>query len=211
MCGLSATFNTIHPDQAERTKGIDRFRVLAAKAGGMGTDMLTLCTGTRSTRSMWEYHPDNSSRQAYRDLVDTILDLLAIADEYDLRLGIEPEIHNVIDSAEKASRLLSDIGSPRLRIIMDPANLLRYEDLPRMDDVLRAAFDILGNRISLAHAKDLSNEDPPRYGPAGTGCLNYQLYIRLLHQIGYEGPLVLHSLSEQQTPAALRYLKTILE
>jgi len=211
MCALSATFNAIHPDRAERRKGVERFKVLASRAREMGTDLLTLCTGTRSTESQWTYHADNGTPEAYRDLLGTLAELVAVAEAHDLRLGIEPEIHNVIDSARKASRLLDDMRSPRLTVIMDPANLFRREDLPRMDDVLTEAFELLGGRIALAHAKDVSDEDPPVYGAAGTGCLDYVLYVKLLRDAGYDGPLVLHSLSEEQVPTSAAYVRSFLE
>lgn len=211
LCALSATFNAIHPDPAERERGVRRFEVLARHAREMGTDFLTLCTGTRDSESMWRHHSDNASPEAWGDLRQTMLRLLSVAEKHDLRLGIEPEVSNVVDSPLKAARLLDELGSPRVRIIMDGANIFRSEDLPRMDEVLKEAFDLLGPRISLAHAKDVSNERPPHYGAAGTGVLDYALYVRLLGSVGYDGPLVLHSLSEEQVPSSLAYVRSFLE
>ena len=209
-CGLSATFNTTHPGRTEREKGIRRFKALAGKARYMGTDFLSLCTGTRNTRSMWKHHPENGTEEAWGDLVETMALLLEIAGEFDLRLGIEPEINNVVDSPERALRLLNELDSPRLRVIMDPANIFRFEDIPRMNGVLKNAFGLLGPYISIAHAKDVICENPLRYGAAGTGVLDYSLYIELLRESGYAGPLVLHSLSEQEVPASRKYLKSLL-
>lgn len=79
-----------------------------------------------------------------------------------------------------------------------------------MDDILKNAFDILGPYISLAHAKDVSYKNPPHYGAAGTGVLNYSLYIKLLREIGYAGPLILHGLSEQEVPVSVSYVKSFL-
>lgn len=210
ICALSATFNTIHPDLHERASGIQHFKVLAESARSMGTDLLTLCTGTRNRDSKWMYHPDNGTPEAWADLIDTLSQLIDIAEEYNLRLGIEPEINNVIDSSEKARLLLDELKSPRLVIIMDPSNIFRYHDLPKMDSILKRSFDLLEPFIALAHCKDVSNVDPPIYGAAGTGVLNYALYIKLLREINYQGPLIFHSLSEQQIPASVDYVKSFL-
>jgi len=211
VCGLSATFNTVHPDRMEREQGIRKFKVLASKAKDMGTNFLSLCTGTRNTESMWKYDPQNRSPEAWRDLLETISRLLEIAEEFDLYLGIEPEINNVVDSPEKALQLLQEMRAQRLRIIMDPANIFHSEDLKRMDDLLKKAFDLLGPYISLAHAKDVTQENPPRYVAAGSGILNYPLYIKLLYQTGYNGPIVLHSLSEQEVSASACYVQSLLK
>ena len=210
MCALSATFNMIHPNHAERQKSVQRFEVLASIARSIGTNLLTLCTGTRDPFSMWRYHPDNVTIKAWSDLIETLSQCITIADKYDLRLGIEPETNNVIDSPQKARRLLDKMRCPRLTIIMDPANIFRYPDLPQMDSILQEAFDLLEPFIALAHCKDISNEDPPIAGAAGTGILNYSLYLRRLREMDYQGPLILHSLSEEQIPASVDYIRSFL-
>ena len=56
---------------------------------------------------------------------------LQIADEHRVTLGVEPEVSNVVDSARKARRLLDEMQSPRLKIIMDVANLFHAGYLKR--------------------------------------------------------------------------------
>jgi len=210
MCALSATFNMIHPNLNEREKDLRRFAVLAESARALGTDLLTLCTGTRDPTSMWKDHLENGTPQAWRDLIETLTKCIAIAEEHDLRLGIEPEIHNVVDSPQKARRLLDEMQCTRLIIVMDPANIFRYQDLPQMDTILRNSFDLLEPFIALAHCKDVSDDNPPIYGAAGTGVLNYRLYLELLRQMEYPGPLIFHSLSEGQIPSSVEYVKSFL-
>jgi sugar phosphate isomerase/epimerase len=148
--------------------------------------------------------------RAWSDLVETLLQCISIAEEFDLRLGIEPEINNVIDSPQKARMLLDEMQSPRLAIVMDPANIFRFQDLPQMDAMLIKSFELLAPYITLAHCKDVSDENPPIFGAAGTGVLNYALYIQLLREMDYQGPLILHSLSEQQVPASVEYVRSFL-
>jgi sugar phosphate isomerase/epimerase len=50
--------------------------------------------------------------------------------------------------------LLDEIDSPWLKVVIDPANLLRAGDFPRVEEILDEAFDWLGQDIVLAHAKD---------------------------------------------------------
>ena len=58
----------------------------------------------------------------------------------------------------RARRLLDEIDSPWLKVVIDPANLLRPgEHGPSLPEILDEAFDWLGPDIVLAHAK------PPRH------------------------------------------------
>lgn len=210
MSAISGTFNMIHPDMAERQAGLRRLRTLAAACESLGTSVITLCTGTRNTASMWRSHPDNGSEDAWRDLVVSMHETAAIAEEYGVTMAFEPEVSNVIDSAQRARRLLDEIGSPYLKVVMDGANVFHKGELPHMTAILTEAFDLLGNDIALAHAKDLTEDGHAGNAAAGTGLLDYDLYVRLLHESGYTGALVLHGLSEAQTPGCIEFLRTQL-
>ena len=169
MAAVSGTFNMVHPDVRERLGGIARLRCLAQSCRALGTDTITLCTGTRDPRDMWRRHPDNDRPEAWNDLLATMEQAVAIAEEAGVTLAFEPEVANVIDSALKARRLLDGIRSPRLKVVIDPANLFHEGDLPRMGPILREAFDLLGPDIVLAHAKDLTRDGEAGHAAAGTG------------------------------------------
>src|SRR5262245_41931649 len=47
MVAISGTFNMIHPDPSHRRAGLKGLRTLAEACGTLGTDTITLCTGTR--------------------------------------------------------------------------------------------------------------------------------------------------------------------
>jgi sugar phosphate isomerase/epimerase len=205
MAAVSGTFNMIHPDAKQRADGFRRLEVIAAGCHILGTNLITLCTGTRDPEDMWRAHPDNDSADAWRALISAINKALEMAEKYDLSLGIEPELANVINSAPKARRLLDEIKSPRLKIIMDGANLLHADQLPQLHAIWKQAFDLLGENIAIAHAKDLAADG--RFTAAGKGALDYALYIRLLRSVNFGGPLILHGLSEAEVDASTRLLR----
>ncbi|OPZ01690.1 MAG: Xylose isomerase-like TIM barrel [Alphaproteobacteria bacterium ADurb.BinA305] len=134
-------------------------------------------------------------------------EVAAIAAEAGIIAAFEPEVSNVVDSALKARRLLDEIASPHLRVVMDASNLFRAGDLPRMREVLDEAFDLLGDDVVLIHAKDLRRDGAAGQEAAGTGVLDYDHYLLRLRRIGWAGPLILHSLSEAQVPAAAAFLR----
>jgi sugar phosphate isomerase/epimerase len=91
---------------------------------------------------------------------------------------------------------------------MDGANIFHAGELPRMTEVLIEAFDLLGDDIALAHAKDLDHDGDAGHLPAGHGLLNYGLYLSLLSKSSYTGPIILHGLREEQVVGCVGFLES---
>ena len=207
MSAVHGTFNMIHPDLDVRRDGLRRLRELAHACGNLGTSVITVCTGTRDPNSMWRRHPDNDTPQAWNDLLRAMEEAITVTEGTGVTLAFEPEVSNVVDSAQKARRLLDTLDSPRLKVCMDGANIFHAGDLPRMSEILDEAIDLLGPDIVLAHAKDLDHDGDAGHLAAGTGLLDYPLYLSLLQKVGFDGALILHGLSEAQTSAAVSFLR----
>jgi sugar phosphate isomerase/epimerase len=207
MAALSGTVNMIHPDLAARQAGMRRLHALIESCAAFGTSVITLCTGSRNPQSMWRRHPDNDTPEAWADLVVSMRQAVGVAEQCGVTLAFEPEVNNVVDSARKARHLIDEVGSPLLKVVMDPANIFHHGELARMPEMLDEAFALLGPLIALAHAKDLDHDGDAGHLPAGQGLLDYPRYLRLLHDCGYDGALVLHGLSEQDVPACTAALR----
>ena len=136
---------------------------------------------------------------------------LQIAEQHGITLGIEPEVNNVVDSARKARRLLDEMKSPRLKIIMDAANLFHADELPRMREILDDAFALLGRDIVLAHAKELGTDGHAGDLPLGQGALDWNYYLTQLRQANFTGPLIMHGFDERDTAGSVSYLRRMME
>lgn len=211
IAAVSGTFNMIHPDIRQRRDGLRRLNVLAQACAALGTSIITLCTGTRNADNLWHPHPGNASAEAWFDLRASMDEAIAIAERHNVVLAFEPEVANVVDSAIKARRLLDEVGSPRLKVVMDAANLFHHGELERQDEILRASVAVLAPDIVLAHAKDLVQDGAAGDRAAGTGVLHFPLYLRLLHRSGYRGPLILHGLAEEEVAGSVAFLRRELE
>jgi len=207
IAAVSGTFNMIHPDPKERRDGLRKLSVIAGACAGLGTETITLCTGTRDGENMWSRHPDNDSPEAWRDLHVTLTKALTTADKYGVTLGVEPETGNVINSARKARRLLDEMKSPRLKIVMDPANLFHPGDLSRMEEILDEAFDLLGGDIVLAHAKELGADGHASSLALGAGVLDWDRYLSLFEAAKFTGPLIMHGFEERDVAVSLKFLR----
>jgi sugar phosphate isomerase/epimerase len=209
LAAVSGTFNMIDPVRQRRAAGLRRLGQLAGACALLGTKIITLCTGTRDPDDMWRGHPANGRPDAWADLLAAMERALVLAEEHDLWLAVEPETANVVDSPAKARQLLDELRSPRLKIILDPANLFHVGDLPRQRAILDAAFDLLGPDIVLAHAKDVRVvAGTVHHVAAGTGLLDYPHYLALLRHVPV--PLIVHGLAEAEVARALAFLRGAL-
>src|SRR6266446_703153 len=216
IVALSATFNLLDENKLRLLDNSRRLEVLAQGAIILGTDLLTLCSGTRNRRDLWTYHPQNQSPEAWQEMIDAMQQALEIAVEYDVYLGIEPEVANVVSNANDAMRLINELRSNRIRIVFDPANLYRPPSDPRRDQhVLTDALRLLRDHIAIAHCKDVADpaahQDVERlyaHVAAGVGILDYHHYLSELNRlVPGRIPLILHGLSEEQIPDSVSFIQ----
>ena len=207
LAALSGTFNIIDPDVEKRRAGMEWLGALAAASGRLGAEVITFCTGTRNPDWLWGGHPDNNTPATWAEMLAAMQEAVEIAEARGAILAFEPEVNNVVDSAQKARRLLDEVRSAHLQVVIDGANLFHAGQLPRMREVLDEAFGLLGDSIRLAHAKDLERDGDVGHQAAGTGLLDYDHYLALLRQIGFDGSLILHSLEEEQVASASAFVR----
>ncbi len=205
IAALSATYNMVHPDLAARQAGRASFAALAAAAPRIGTRLLTVCTGSRDAADQWRHHPENESPAAWQDLVAEFRLLLPIAEQYDLVIGVEPELGNVVSSAAKARQLLDLFASDRIAIVLDPANLFEVASPEQRKALVSEALALLKGDIALAHAKDRHADGS--FATAGDGVIDFAHFITVLRSSGFDGPLVTHGLAAADAARVARFLE----
>ena len=209
IAAISGTYNMAHPDPAIRTDGLRRLGVIIANAKAIGTGLVTLCTGSRDQHDQWRFHKDNATPEAWHDMRTEMAKALQLAEAHGVDLAIEPELANVVSSAALAKKLIDEMKSPQLKIVLDPANLFEIETKRMCREIITSAVDILGGHIAMAHAKD--RNPMGEFVAAGTGVVDFSHFVGCLKQSGFNGSLVTHGLTEAEAPAVAIFLKRILE
>jgi sugar phosphate isomerase/epimerase len=205
ISGVSATFNVIHPDTELRARQTAQAVRLIGLAPELGADVVTLCSGTRDPGDMWRPHPANQTAAAWTDLRRTLESLLEAAGPAGVRLGIEPEPANVVRDAATAARLLDELGEDApAGIVLDPANLLSPETVPRQSEILAQAVDLLGPRVVGVQLKDVTSSG--QAAAAGIGLLDYPALFRGLARL----PLVPLIVQDAPESDATRVRRDIL-
>ena len=208
LAALSGTYNMAHPDQRVRDDGLRRLAVVIETAARLLIPLVTLCTGTRNADDQWAFHPDNADPSAWTDMAREMEKALLLAERHGVDLGIEPEQANIVTSADDAMRLIDDMGSKRLRVVLDPANLFEEADAETARAIVTGAIERTAGHIALAHAKDRYADG--RFATAGQGVVDFADFIARLRSTGFDGPLVTHGLSAEEAPGVARFLKGLV-
>jgi sugar phosphate isomerase/epimerase len=134
---------------------------------------------------------------------------VVLAEAHDVDLGIEPELANVVASPLLARRLIETLRSPRLKIVLDPANLFEIETDATRRALIAEAVDRLADRIAMAHAKDRRADGG--FTAAGTGVIDFRHFVGCLRGAGFDGPLVTHGLEAGEAVAVAAFLSRVLD
>jgi sugar phosphate isomerase/epimerase len=190
---VSGTFNMINPHIDLRDQQIEAAIRLIRLVGVLGADVVTLCTGTRDPDNMWQAHPGNTDPSAWSDLRRSLDPLLEAASDAGVRLGVEPELGNVVRDAPTAARLLDELGADApVGIVLDPANLLTPDTIDQQDKIVGEAIDLLGERVISIQAKDVVSSG---HAAAGAGLMDYPALFAQLTRID-PVPVIVQDASE---------------
>ncbi len=155
-------------EEAERVRGI--YKAHLRFAGAIGAR----CVGTETPA---ETEGSACRTEAhYRLFLDRVKPLVREAEELGVILAIEPVCTHIIYDAATAERMLEDLHSEQVRIILDAVNLIDSAHADAADTMILDAVRRLGDRVCVLHMKDFV-ADPgaarPKPVPCGQGRMDY--------------------------------------
>jgi sugar phosphate isomerase/epimerase len=198
---LGVYTNLIHPDEAERKANLAYFEAMMKAAQAMGVRYLITEAG--------HYEPPKPASVAYhfqeevwKRMVATAKELAQLAESHDATVLFEPFFRGFLASAKRTRVFLEEVNSPRIRALLDPANLLEVNDLDEMFGQLKAWIDCL-------HAKDRKMH-VDRGVPAGQGDLDYRKFVTLAAKYTPKAPLILEYVGAADYKQALAHLQNAM-
>ncbi|MDO4741565.1 MAG: TIM barrel protein, partial [Eubacteriales bacterium] len=128
---------------------------------------------------------DESEREAaYARLVDFMRHVVPIAERCGAIVGVEPVAYHTLATPEMTRRLLEDVPSDHLRVILDTANLVPPGvSAPQVQrDLLERALACFGNKICVLHVKDgvWNSENKWENRPLGEGIMDWATLLPIL-------------------------------
>jgi sugar phosphate isomerase/epimerase len=153
---LGCYVNPVHPDPAMRRELLSLFKEHLQAARDFGCGLVALETG--SVNADYSPNPANRGEAAFEEAVRSFAELAEAAERAGVAVGVEAVSSHIVSTPAKLRRLFDRVGSPRLRAVFDPVNLLDAENWARQAEVYREALALFGDRIAVLHLKDFVME-----------------------------------------------------
>ena len=120
--------------------------------------------------------PAPQSEEAFQLLLDSLKPVVRCAEECGAVLAVEPVWCHIISTPERAVRMLEELPSENLQIILDAVNLIAPEEANRAEDIIRNAISLLGDRVRILHMKDyvITPEGELDACACGLGSMRYE-------------------------------------
>ena len=176
---LGCYLNLAHPDpiQLDKIKNTYLANIRFASILGCGV----VGTETGAPNAEYKYEPACRSEEALQLFINNLRPVVAYAQTMGVILAIEPVRNHIVYDARRAKRVLEEIASPNLQIILDPVNLLGMDNYAQQTEVIEEAIDLLGEATAVIHMKDFIVRDNSLVSvAAGSGELNYKPIIQFI-------------------------------
>jgi sugar phosphate isomerase/epimerase len=208
--GLHICVNNIHPDPAERRKNQKRVAAMVWAAERIGLPFVVSHTGSCDP-SPTSTHRDNWTRETWNASVAAIKQILKDTAGCTVNLAIEAINPSNINNPRAHIRLREDVGDPRVKVTLDPTNMLNPSVYYRTTELLNECFTLLGENILYAHAKDVlwTPDMLPslKWVVPGMGIMDYEVYLTHLSRMKNPRPLLLEFLPAEQYPQAKKFIE----
>jgi len=190
----------------KRRENVERFKELLRYAKQFGCGIVAAETGVNPGGDYTE--------QDWDAMKSTLAELVEEAEKWGVFVGLEAAHGHLIGTASELKRMLDEVPSSNVGVVLDPGNLLTVDNFASQDAVIEEAFRLLGDRIIAAHAKDCLLAENGRELVAvapGFGRMNYELYLKLLHQYKPFVQIVMEQATPAQMPQSKRFIEKIRE
>ncbi|MFV0361699.1 MAG: sugar phosphate isomerase/epimerase family protein [Suipraeoptans sp.] len=96
----------------------------------------------------------DNREKAYENLKDSVQRMAEVAEKEDIFIGVEPVAEHTINNSEIMRRLIDEVDSEKLKVILDPANLILPNKINKQRKIFKEAIDQLGDYVVAVHAKN---------------------------------------------------------
>ena len=193
------------PERRERTQEIYKAHLrFAAKIGAR-----VVGTETYANPESRFAEPAPRSEEAFRLLLDSLKPVVRCAEETGAVLAVEPVWYHIISTPERAARMLEELKSDHVQIILDSVNLISPEQADRAEKIVRNAITLLGDRVRILHMKDfiITPEGKMDACACGLGSMRYEQLLAFAAR--RDLPMTLENTVPENAEAARLHLERI--
>ncbi|SDN87950.1 sugar phosphate isomerase/epimerase family protein [Alkalicoccus daliensis] len=201
---LASYLHLYQRDEKERELTLQRYKECIRYAKFLGAPMVATETGP----------PEGEvTKEDWNTLVQSVKEITAEAEKWGVFFALEAAGGHMVDTARKLKDLIDEVPSSNIGVVIDPGNLMTAENFSRQEEVMEEAFELLGDRVIAAHAKDRRMNDKGELEvlPAGQGTMNYERYMELLQAQKPQVPIILEECKPEEMLDSKRYVESFLK
>lgn len=176
-------------------------------AAGLGAHVCLIRTGSLSPNGSYFPSAQNHSPKSWHRLRETVRRIADKAEAVGQTVVIETHLLTILESPEANQRIVAEIGSPRIKVVMDYTNHFpTLQNVFHSTERLNHIFDVMGTISGVAHCKDII------FGPTlvlhideaipGEGLLDIATALRRWHALYPDGYMLLEHLPDSDYPLA---------
>ena len=119
---LGCYLNLCNPNEEKHKEIVEKYKAHIRFASILGCGVVGTETG--AVNEEYKYEPANHSEEALQCFIDNLRPIVKYAEQFGVIVAIEPVWKHIVNTVERARKVLDAIDSPNLQIILDPVNLL---------------------------------------------------------------------------------------
>lgn len=178
---LGCYLNLATPDQQELVRTRKRYEAHIRFAAQAGCGVVGTETGAPNTT--YTFVPECHTEESLELFIKNFRPVVEYAEKMGVLIAIEPVFVHIVNTPERARRVLDEIASPNLRIIFDPVNLLDISNYEDRGKIIHEALELLGDEIAVLHMKDFNVDDGKLVGcAAGNGLMDYREILAFMKE-----------------------------
>ncbi len=178
---LGCYLNLANPNPEKLAKITRRYLAHLRFASLLGCGVVGTETG--APNETYTAVPECHGEEALRTFIQNLRPVVQYAEKAGVILAIEPVWKHIVYNPARAKRVLQEIASPNLQIILDPVNLLDISNYGRQREIVEEAIDVLGDEIAMVHIKDFRAEGGKLVSVgAGLGQMDYTAIMKFIRE-----------------------------
>jgi sugar phosphate isomerase/epimerase len=196
--------NLVTPDDAARREAVRTLQAALRLAQALGARGIDTGPGSMNPDGPWFPHPANWVFDARTQLIKSLKECAAAAEDCGVYLSLEGHQLVTLESAEMTAEILDEVDSPWVRSDFDSANWITLKTVFNTGPALNHMFDVLGERIVSCHAKDVWPENRLTLhlqdGCPGKGLMDFDTLFRRMEGLSPDYPVIAEGNSTEELP-----------
>lgn len=202
VLGCYLKLSQAEEEETDRVREIYRAHLRFARWIGAG------CVGTETPPVTCPEGEACRTEEQFRLFLERARPLAREAEELGMTLAVEPVCTHIVHDAAVAERMLAELDSPNVKIILDAVNLIDSGHTDRAEEMIEDAIRRLGPRVCVLHMKDFipaPGEPRPKPVPCGQGQMRYGALLDLAKKQAL--PMTLENTTPENAEETRRFLE----